>query len=91
MSFKIIYTIWYVNLKFLFPVRYGELNANAEYEQLAMNYDSLLGVGQPNRTASDLCMRDIVQLDPKQCKLSLQCLDILTSAMEAYGYQRTHQ
>lgn len=75
----------------MFSVRYGALNANAEYEQLALNYDSLVSVGQPNRTASDLCMRDIVELDLKQCKLSLQCLDILTSAKEAYGYQRTHQ
>lgn len=72
-------------------VRYGALNANAEYEQLAMSYDSLVSLGQPNRTSSDLCMRDIVKLELQQCKLSLNCLDILTSEAEAYGYQRTHQ
>lgn len=72
-------------------LRYGALTANAEYEQLAMSYDSLLRLGQPNRTASDLCMRDIVGLNPKLCKLSVNCLDILTSEAEAYGYQRTHQ
>lgn len=72
-------------------VRYGALNSNAEYEQLAMSYDNLVSLGQPNRTTSDLCMRDIVRLELKQCKLSLNCLEILTSEAEAYGYQRTHQ
>lgn len=71
--------------------RYGALNANAEYEQLAMSYDSLVSQGSPNRTESDLCMRDIVTLDTSRCKLSLSCLDLLTSEAPAYGYQRTHQ
>ncbi|EDW09245.1 uncharacterized protein Dmoj_GI19147 [Drosophila mojavensis] len=72
-------------------LKYGALNANAEYEQLAMSYDSLVSQGSPNRTESDLCMRDIVTLDTSRCKLSLSCLDLLTSEAPAYGYQRTHQ
>jgi len=67
------------------------LNANAEYEQLAMNYDDLVNKGHPNGTQSDLCMRDIVYLNPSKCKLSLDCLKVLTSEDVAYGYQRTHQ
>ncbi|XP_017960870.1 uncharacterized protein LOC108654229 isoform X2 [Drosophila navojoa] len=72
-------------------LKYGALNANAEYEQLALSYDSLVSQGSPNRTESDLCMRDIVTLDTSRCKLSLNCLDLLTSESPSYGYQRTHQ
>ncbi|XP_034106404.1 uncharacterized protein LOC117569383 [Drosophila albomicans] len=72
-------------------LKYGELNANAEYEQLAINYDNLVNRGQPNSTQSDRCMRDIVNLNPIKCKLSLDCLQVLTSEASAYGYQRTHQ
>ncbi|EDW61855.2 uncharacterized protein Dvir_GJ22280 [Drosophila virilis] len=72
-------------------LKYGALNANAEYEQLALNYESLVEKGAPNATQSDLCMRDIVTLDARDCKLSLDCLDILTNEAPAYGYQRTHQ
>ncbi|XP_023162922.2 uncharacterized protein LOC111594039 [Drosophila hydei] len=72
-------------------LKYGALNANAEYEQLALSYDSLVSQGAPNRTQSDLCMRDIVNLDTSKCQLSLNCLELLTSEAPAYGYQRTHQ
>lgn len=72
-------------------LKYGTLNANADYEQLAMNYEVLVNRGQPNRTQSDLCMREIVNLNPRNCKLSLDCLNVMTSEAIAYGYQRTHQ
>ncbi|KAH8369935.1 hypothetical protein KR093_001512, partial [Drosophila rubida] len=72
-------------------LKYGALNANAEYEELAVNYEDLVNQGQPNSTQSDLCMRDIVNLNPIKCKLSLNCLQVLTSEAAAYGYQRTHQ
>ncbi|KAH8410999.1 hypothetical protein KR222_005652, partial [Zaprionus bogoriensis] len=92
MQSKLLENAFQRNVQLLPPsLKYGALNANAEYEQLAMSYESLVNRGQPNRTQSDLCMRDIVTLSVPSCKLSLQCLSILTSEQEAYGYQRTHQ
>ncbi|ALC41302.1 CG8401, partial [Drosophila busckii] len=72
-------------------LRYGALNANADYEALALKYERVVNSGEPNRTESDLCMRDIVTLNTKNCQLSLNCLRVLTSEAPAYGYQRTHQ
>ncbi|XP_034650591.1 uncharacterized protein LOC117890062 [Drosophila subobscura] len=73
-------------------VRYGQLNANGEYEQLAAIYGNVVNEGQPNRTQSDLCMREIVERDLSDCKLaSHECLELLTSDAPTYGYQRTHQ
>ncbi|EDW02562.1 uncharacterized protein LOC6559047 [Drosophila grimshawi] len=72
-------------------IKYGALNTNAEYELLAMNYESLVNRGAPNSTQSDRCMRDIVTLNTGNCKLSRDCLEVLTSEAPAYGYQRTHQ
>ncbi|XP_017077745.1 uncharacterized protein LOC108112414 [Drosophila eugracilis] len=73
-------------------LRLGELDANAEYEQLAEIYSKVVNEGQLNRTQSDLCLRDIVELKPPKCKLlSSKCLEILANDAPAYGYQRTHQ
>ncbi|XP_022223276.2 uncharacterized protein LOC111074698 [Drosophila obscura] len=73
-------------------VRYGQLNANEEYEQLASIYADVVNEGHPNRTQSDLCMGEIVELDLSNCKLpSHECLELLTSDAPTYGYQRTHQ
>ncbi|XP_016985377.1 uncharacterized protein LOC108048926 [Drosophila rhopaloa] len=73
-------------------LRLGELDANGDYEQLAEIYSKVVNEGQLNRTQSDLCMRDIVQLKFPNCKLlSGECLELLTSDAPAYGYQRTHQ
>ncbi|XP_030380278.1 UPF0764 protein C16orf89 [Scaptodrosophila lebanonensis] len=70
-------------------LKYGALNANAEYEKLAINYESFVNEGMPNRTVSDQCMRDIVAMP--NCKLNLGCMDLLTTEAPTYGYQRTHQ
>ncbi|XP_044249199.1 uncharacterized protein [Drosophila takahashii] len=73
-------------------LRLGELDANAEYEQLAEVYSKVVNEGQLNRTQSDLCLRNIVKLKPPNCKLvSKECLELLASDAPAYGYQRTHQ
>nr|AAM50112.1 GH01937p [Drosophila melanogaster] len=73
-------------------LKLGELNANGEYEQLAEVYPKVVNEGQLNRTQSDLCLRDIVELKPPHCKLlSGECLELLASDAPAYGYQRTHQ
>ncbi|XP_017120053.1 uncharacterized protein LOC108141299 [Drosophila elegans] len=73
-------------------LKLGELNANGDYEQLAEIYSKVVNEGQLNRTQSDICLRDVVELKPPNCKLlSGQCLELLTSDAPAYGYQRTHQ
>ncbi|KAH8401685.1 hypothetical protein KR009_007371 [Drosophila setifemur] len=73
-------------------LKWGELDANGEYEQLAEIYPKVVNEGQLNRTMSDLCLLDIVELKPPNCKLvSGDCLELLTSVAPAYGYQRTHQ
>ncbi|KAI8036268.1 uncharacterized protein LOC128256432 [Drosophila gunungcola] len=73
-------------------LKLGELNANGDYEQLAEIYSNVVNEGQLNRTQSDLCLRDVVELKPPSCKLLPgQCLELLTSDAPAYGYQRTHQ
>ncbi|KAH8361989.1 hypothetical protein KR200_009381 [Drosophila serrata] len=73
-------------------LKLGELDANGEYEQLAEIYSKVVNEGQLNRTLSDICLRDIVNLKPPNCKLlSGKCLELLTSDAPAYGYQRTHQ
>ncbi|XP_017146011.1 uncharacterized protein LOC108158285 [Drosophila miranda] len=73
-------------------VSYGQLDANGEYEQLAAIYGKVVNEGHPNRTQSDLCMREIVELDLRNCKLpSHECLELLTSDAPTFGYQRTHQ
>ncbi|KAH8283576.1 hypothetical protein KR018_007661 [Drosophila ironensis] len=73
-------------------LKWGELDANGEYERLAEIYPQVVNEGQLNRTLSDLCLREIVQLRPPACKgVSAECLELLTSDAPAYGYQRTHQ
>ncbi|EDV55829.1 uncharacterized protein LOC6548774 [Drosophila erecta] len=73
-------------------LKLGELDANGEYEQLAEVYSKVVNEGQLNRTQSDLCLRDIVELKPPDCKLvSGDCLELLASDAPTYGYQRTHQ
>ncbi|XP_017049342.1 uncharacterized protein LOC108093674 [Drosophila ficusphila] len=73
-------------------LRLGELNANGEYEQLAEVYSKVVNEGQPNRTQSDFCLREIVEMKPPSCKFhSDECLELMASDAPAYGYQRTHQ
>ncbi|EDV37685.1 uncharacterized protein Dana_GF11286 [Drosophila ananassae] len=73
-------------------LKWGELQANGEYEQLAEVYPKVVNEGQLNGTLSDSCLREIVMLEPPNCKgISLGCLEMLNSDAPAYGYQRTHQ
>nr|XP_016928161.1 uncharacterized protein LOC108008774 [Drosophila suzukii] len=90
---EILSIVFQRNVLLLPPtLRLGELDANGEYEQLAEIYSKVVNEGQLNRTQSDLCLRNIVELKPPNCKLlSEECLELLASDAPAYGYQRTHQ
>ncbi|XP_037715941.1 uncharacterized protein LOC119550978 [Drosophila subpulchrella] len=90
---EILSIVFQRNVLLLPPtLRLGELDANGEYEQLAEIYSKVVNEGQLNRTQSDLCLRNIVELKPPNCKLlSGECLELLASDAPAYGYQRTHQ
>ncbi|XP_037890827.1 uncharacterized protein LOC119638236 [Glossina fuscipes] len=61
-----------------------------EYRSLIKHYDKLITVGYPNDTMSDQCLAHIVTLND-DCKLSDECLSIITSDLPTYGYRRVHQ